>query len=55
MSSGKWRPFCLGLNMLTFWFLDQNIPGKLGQSCANDLAPHIARSSAAMALIVLTF
>ena len=35
MSSGKWRPFCNGLNVLTHWGLDD--PNFVGGVCKGPL------------------
>ena len=40
MLSAKWRPFCLGPNVLTFWCIDQDIPGKLDQNHGIDSINH---------------
>ena len=66
MSSGKWRPFCLGLKLLTFGRWDRNIPGKLcqyrgvikwvikphGIDYVGLSSPSVAKSSTAMALVI---
>ena len=50
MSSGKWRPFCLGLNELKFYefllgFMGSNAPRDYMASvffaCVNGYVPHV--------------
>ena len=36
MSSGKWRPFCLGLNVLTFWNIGKLRQDGQGQHFSDD-------------------
>ena len=40
MSSGKWRPFCLGLNVLTHWFSGNN-----RNACLQLCVVHVKRST----------
>ena len=37
MSSGRWRPFCLGLNVLTHWHLGQSVSPTLKRISQKDL------------------